>query len=792
MKTNIFISCIICLIALCLSLTACQKKWSETQNGTIMIVNNDGIQTLGYSTTSGIKLIESDGFAFKDLNKNGRLDIYEDWRRPVDERAKDLASKMTVEQIGGLMLYSSHQSIPAMSGVGPATGDVTYNGKPFSESGARSSDPSDQQIKFIKEEHLRHVLITTVDLPEVAAQWNNNIQALVEGLDLGIPVNTSSDPRHETNSSAIYNAGAGGEISMWPGSLGMAATFDPSIVKQFGEIASQEYRALGIATALSPQIDLATEPRWGRVAGTFGEDPQLSADMARAYVDAFQTSEGDKEIKDGWGYNSVNVMAKHWPSGGPTEGGRDPHHVYGKFAVYPGNNFADQIKPFTEGAFKLDGATKSASAVMSFYTISYGVDQKYHENVANSYSKYIIDDLLRDQYGFDGVVCTDWDVSKAETTIDDMRTGKCFGVEHLTEVERHYRIIMSGVDQFGGLDDAGPVIEAYKKGVEEIGEAAIRVRFEQSAVRLLKNIFRVGLFENPYLDTEDSKKVVGNAEFMAAGYEAQLKSIIMLKNQNNVLPLKKETKVYVPKKARQGPGGFGGFGGFGGPGGTGGPGGAEAKPDYPVSIDLLNKYFTVTDNPDEADCAIVFISGPSGGSGYSTEDVKNGGTGYVPISLQYNEYTAVYARDPSIAGGDPLENFTNRTFKGKTVTASNSSELDLALNTRKLMKGKPVIVSVALSTPMVFAEFEKDVDAIVASYGVQDQALLDIISGNSEPSGLLPMQMPADMKTVEEQFEDVPHDMRCHVDSVGNTYDFGFGMNWKGVINDERTAKYKG
>ena len=791
MKSKIFISCLICLIVGFLSLTGCQKKWSETENGTIRKVINEGGQTLGYSTTSGIKLITSDGYAFKDLNKNNRLDIYEDWRRTTDERAKDLASKMTVEQIAGLMLYSSHQSIPSISGVGPATGTVTYNGKAFSESGAKASDLSDNQVKFLKEQHLRHVLITTVESPEAAAQWNNNMQALVEGLDLGIPVNTSSDPRHETSSSAIYNAGSGGKISMWPGSLGMAATFDPAIVKKFGEIASQEYRALGIATALSPQIDLATEPRWGRVAGTFGEDPKLSSDMAKAYIDGFQTSEGDKEIQDGWGYKSINAMAKHWPSGGPTEGGRDPHHVYGKFAVYPGNDFAEQIKPFTEGAFNLDGKTKSASAVMSFYTISYGIDQKYHENVANSYSKYIIDDLLREQYGFDGVVCTDWDVSKAETAVDDMRTGKCFGVENLNEVERHYRIIMSGVDQFGGVDDAGPVIEAYKKGAAEKGEAFIRARFELSAVRLLKNIFRVGLFENPYLDPENSKKVVGNAEFMAAGYDAQRKSVIMLKNQGSVLPLKKETRVYIPKKIKQSPGGFGGFGGFGGSGGAGGPGVAEAKPDYPVSIDLLSKYFTVTDNPDEADCAIVFISGPSGGSGYSTEDVKKGGTGYVPISLQYKKYTAEYARDPSIAGGDPLENFTNRTFKGKTVTSSNSSELDLVLNTRKLMKGKPVIVSVALTTPMVFSEFEKDVNAIIAGYGVQDQALLDILSGAAEPSGLLPMQMPLDMKTVEEQYEDVPHDMKCHVDSAGNAYDFGFGMNWSGVISDARTTKYK-
>ncbi len=176
---------------------------------------------------------------------------------PVDDRAKDLASQLSIEQIAGLMLYSRHQRIPSGS-TGFMAG--TYNGKPFEESGAQPSDLSDQQKKFLTEDNLRHVLITMVESPEIAARWNNNAQAFVEGLGLGIPVNTSSDPRHGTIANAEFNAGAGGKISMWPSSIGMAATFDPELVKSFGQIAAQEYRALGISTALSPQIDIATEP----------------------------------------------------------------------------------------------------------------------------------------------------------------------------------------------------------------------------------------------------------------------------------------------------------------------------------------------------------------------------------------------------------------------------------------------------------------------------------------------------------------------------------------------------
>jgi beta-glucosidase len=761
------------LAAGCLFLAGCQKNWSETTSGPVKIVTNSGGQTLGYSTASGVRLVFNKGFAFKDLNRNGKLDPYEDWRLAADDRAKDLASKMSIEQIAGLMLYSAHQAIPAAGGRFAST----YNGKPFVESGAKASDLTDAQKKFLTEDNLRHILITTVESPEVAAQWNNNVQALCEGLGLGIPANNSSDPRHRTVADAEYNAGSGGTISMWPGSLGMAATFDPALVRRFGEIAAREYRALGITTALSPQIDLATEPRWGRVSGTFGESPRLSADMARAYVDGFQTSTGDKAISGGWGYTSVNAMAKHWPGGGPEEGGRDAHYAYGKYAVYPGNNFADHLIPFTEGAFKLGGETKMAAAIMPYYTISYGIDTKNGENVGNSYSRYLIDEVLRGTYSFDGVVCTDWGVTKDETAVNGFGTTP-WGAEKLPVAQRHYKIVMAGVDQFGGNNEAGPVIEAYTMGVREHGEPFMRARMERSAVRLLKNIFRVGLFENPYLDVGETKAIVGNAEFMKEGYSAQLKSIVMLKNQKKILPVQKGKTVYIPK--RQTAAGRDMLGNE-----------TPARLDYPINIGIVKKYLNVTDSPAEADFALVVISSPNSGGGYDAADVQKGGTGYVPISLQYGPYTAEYARDPSIAGGDPLETFTNRTYKNKSVITSNAGDLKMVLDCKKVMKSKPVIVAIHMSNPMVFSEFEKAADAILAAFGVQDQALMDIMTGVAEPSGLLPLQMPANMKTVEEQKEDVPFDMACHVDAEGHGYDFGFGLNWSGVIRNERVQQYR-
>ena len=759
--------------ALLLLMAGCHPRFTIDDHGDHSLVRNEGGQILGYSPGSGVTILTDRRMGFKDLNRNGELDPYEDWRLPATERARDLAGSMTVEQIAGLMLYSGHQSVPA--GGGGFFGG-TYAGQPFDRSGAQAHDLTDQQKDFLTDDYLRHVLVTSVESPATAARWNNNLQRLAEGIGMGIPVNISSDPRHGTVQDAEYNAGAGGEISMWPRTTGLAATFDPELMEYFGRIASRDYRALGIATALSPQIDLATEPRWSRFDGTMGEDPDLAADMARGYVNGFQTSEEEDEIAGGWGYSSVNAMVKHWPGGGPEEGGRDAHFGYGAYAVYPGDNLEDHLKPFTRGAFDLEGPTGQASAVMPYYTISYNLDTVYHENVGNAYSRYIITDLLREQYGYEGVVCSDWGITGDVESVHTFQ-GKCWGVEHLTVAQRHYKAVMAGVDQFGGNNVMAPVLEAYRMGVAEHGEDFMRARFEQSAIRLLMNIFRVGLFENPYLDPAVTAQVVGNPAHMETGYHTQLRSVVMLKNRQETLPVSDRPKVYIPR--RHIPGGRNWFG--------------REVPDRwetPVSPVIAGNYFEVVERAAGADFAIVGIESPSGGSGYDPADREAGYNGYVPITLQYGTYIAEHARETSIAGGSPFEESADRSYRGKTVTARNCSDMELVRNTRREMGERPVIVVIEVSNPMVFSEIEPHADAILVHMGVQDQAILDIISGKAEPSALLPFQMPASMVTVEEQFEDVPHDMQVYTDSEGHAYDFAFGMDWSGVINDERVNKY--
>lgn len=750
-----------------------EQKWKRIEkDGYVLIDNGDG-KTLGLASGSQVPLLTVDGYAFKDFLRTGELVPYEDWRLSGEERARDLAGRLSVEDIAGLMLYSAHQLIPARGPLAAAFGG-SYGGKSYEQSGAKPWDLTDQQKEFIVRDKVRHVLIMKLESTETAVRWNNNLQALAESSGFGIPANNSSDPRHGAGSTAEYMGVTGEPISKWANGIGLSASFDPDSVKEFGEIGAAEYRALGITTALSPQIDLATEPRWMRFADTFGEHTRMTIDMTRAYCEGFQTT---KDSPDGWGRESVNTMVKHFPGGGMGEAGRDAHYAYGKYAVYPGGNFEEHLKPFTEGAFSLPGKTGKASAVMPYYTISQDADRKNGENVGNSYSKYLIGDLLREQLGYDGVVCTDWGITHDMGPKEETFAGKCWGVEELTEAERHFKALEAGVDQFGGNNDAGPVLEAYRMLCEKYGEEAAMARFRRSAYRLLLNIFRTGLFENPYLDLQTSLATVGCPEFVEKGYRSQLRSITMLKNKNHILPLQTGLNLYVPDRFVKSYLDF------------------MSHPTEPMTIVPAGKKklaacFTLVDTPEEADAAVCFVESPIS-VGYDPEDREKGGNGYVPITLQYRPYQAVNAREHSLAGGDPLEKDQDRGYRNKWNTAANEGDLDIVTDTKNRMGNKPVVTVVTLKNPMVMAELEPYTDALLVEYGVTPQAVVDVLTGAFIPEGLLPVQLPVDMDTVERQCEDVAFDMTCYRDSEGNTYDFGFGMNFDGVIRDERTRRYR-
>ncbi|MDE6286622.1 MAG: glycoside hydrolase family 3 protein, partial [Muribaculaceae bacterium] len=481
-------------------LAAIPAAWSrneithEEHDGFTFVKQTEG-PTLGYSPASGVKIIMREGYAFKSYDGRDSLLPYADWRLPAAERAADLASRLSMDEIAGLMLYSPQNHIPNKWD--------TYDGMRFEQTAHNPWDLSDGQLRYLKDENVRHVLVSSVSSPEVAARWNNTVQAYVEGLGHGIPANNSSDPRHSAFHDAEFAPGASGQLSMWSNGLGMAATFDPATVHEFGEIMRAEYRALGIATALSPQADIATDPRWFRFNGTYGNDPHLTADMVREYVDALQSS--PENDRGDWGSGSVNAMVKHWPGGGTGEAGRDAHLGTGKFAVYPGGHYSEHKIPFVKGAFALPGATGRASAVMPYYTISYG---QADEAVGNAFSHDMISRQLRGECGYDGVVCTDWAIT-ADAPVINRNAGKPWGVEKMGVAERHYKALKAGVDQFGGNYEKAPVLEAYEIGCAEIGREAMDERMRESARRLLLNLVRPGLWGVGFVAPAGEARTVG-------------------------------------------------------------------------------------------------------------------------------------------------------------------------------------------------------------------------------------------------------------------------------------------
>ena len=456
--------------------------------------------------------------AFRDLNKNGKIDVYEDAKQPVEARVNDLLKQMTIKEKAGMMFINGAR----------VNADGSIQDKPGN--GPFSFAPN--ALTLVKEDHMNHFNLWAIPSITSLGKWYNAMQQYVQdSTRLGIPITIASDPRNHFNNNIFAMSAA--TFSQWCEPLGLAAIGDDKLTQQFADISRQEYVAVGIREALHPQIDLATEPRWPRISGTFGEDAQLTSRMAKAYIIGYQ---GNK-----LGATSVAAITKHFPGGGPQFEGLDPHFPFQKGQVYPGNNFNYHLIPF-EAAFAAHTA-----AIMPYYGVPM---DSAHEHVGFSYNKAIITGLLRNKYHYDGVVCTDWGLVTDTHMGPVVWPARAWGVEKLSTKERVQRIIESGVDQFGGENVPDLVVQLVKEGT--ISEA----RIDSSVRRLLRQKFELGLFDNPFVDEAKATQVVGNAEFVKAGEASQRRAITLLKNDNKALPIKQGAlKIYVknidPKVAAQ-------------------------------------------------------------------------------------------------------------------------------------------------------------------------------------------------------------------------------------------------
>ena len=442
-----------------------------------------------------VKVLDIDGISFRDLNKNNKLDRYEDYRLDTAQRVEDLISQMTLEEKVGTLFHPP----------------VTINPDWMFRLYSLFVDGGKLTESEIINQHINHFNLYGNPKPERLAKRLNSLQKIASRSRLGIPVTISSDPIHEVpNGGGVASFSLDG-FSKWPSQLGLAASQDPSLVKQFAEIAREEYLAVGIRTALHPMADLATEPRWARNFGTFGSDNVLSSKLTMAYMDGFQGETIDSQ--------SVMTMVKHFPGGGPQENGLDPHLFSGRNQIYPGNMFDYHVKPF------IDAINNNLAVIMPYYGIT--VNQT-SENVAIGFNKDLLTTLLRDELGYKGVICSDWGIIN----------GRHWGVGDLSIEERYIKAIDAGIDQFGGEKDTEVVIELVKKGLMPLS------RIDASVKRILKNKFDLGLFDNPYVEVDQVKSRVNTERNIKLGKEAQKQSMVLLKN-DSTLPLEKNINIFV-------------------------------------------------------------------------------------------------------------------------------------------------------------------------------------------------------------------------------------------------------
>ena len=442
-----------------------------------------------------VKILKIDGEIFRDLNKNNSLDIYEDHRLDSKLRSDDLLNKMTIEEKVGQMFH------PPFT-LKPDIWMLIY------EIAIRGNKSTEAQILF---DNISHFNLYGNPSPAELANKINHFQEIASRSRLGVPITISSDPIHEVPKGGGVASFSVDGFSKWPSQLGFAATNDSLIIENFAQIVKEEYLAVGIRTALHPMSDLATDPRWARNFGTFGSNALLSSDMTIAYMNGFQGNTISSE--------SVLTMVKHFPGGGPQQNGLDPHLYSGRNQTYPGNNFDYHLIPFK------DAINNNLKVIMPYYGIPIG---QTNEDVAMAYNEYILTDLLREELGFSGVICSDWGII----------TGRHWGVDELSIADRYEKSINAGIDQYGGETETSYLIKLIKENIISEG------RINESVKRILVNKFELGLFDDPYVDENKINDRVNTKKNIEAGLEAQRKSIVLLEN-NGALPLKKGMKIFV-------------------------------------------------------------------------------------------------------------------------------------------------------------------------------------------------------------------------------------------------------
>jgi beta-glucosidase len=720
--------------------------------------------------------ISVDGKQFKDLNANGKLDTYEDWRLSVDERINDLVSQMTAEEKVGMMMINDNNA--GCAGAVTATATDYINTQKMTRfilrsTAAATGDACDGSVTPGRGGYK----VT----PQQLAAYTNALQQMAEGTRLGIPLVFKDNARNHVETDPRQGIGAGaGAFSQFPKEAGLAAaalgeqflkegkatTGDMAVIKTFIEVMAQEYNAVGFRAAYTYMADLLTEPRWYRAHEVFTEDADLNANIMKSLVQGLQGS----TLKDGTSVNTKTAIAltmKHFPGGGPQELGMDPHYSFGKYQQYSGN-FAYHLKPF------IAAIDAGVSSIMPYYGVPMSgrdasstpqaltYDGVTYPLTGFAFSKSIVTDLLKTKLAFKGYVNSDTGI------INTM----AWGLEDKTVPERVAAAINGGTDTLSGF--------ATNKTIKDLLDAKLisEERVNQAARSLLKEQFQLGLFENPYVDDSKAVATIGQDANRAKGLEMQKKSVVLLKNDvlasgATVLPLKDGAKVY-----------------------TIGFGKADVE-KYGYSVTDGNYTTGARPSAAGADYAVVRVLVKDVAMPYHSTSLTSGDN---PLYINPLTSKTWGSEDPcrmfpatntKCSDGDffgPLTVFGGAlpweigdiSFTGMATAKSRSMYPTLAdIKTIMTEIGDPkkVILSIYFRAPYVMDDASglKNAGAILATFGVTDVAMMDVLSGKFKPQGKMPFALPKTLKAVQEQKSDLPG---FDETSDGALYKFGYGLTY--------------
>lgn len=678
-------------------------------------------------------IIEIDGLKFKDLDGTGKLKPYEDWRLSPQERAKDLVSRMTNEEKAGLMFIND---LPM--------GISTPEGKPTSHNGALNEQHEEVIMRGrpgmrkpttyqLVTKHMRHIIVRENAKPSEFVKWVNAMQEVCEGTRLGIPCIVASNSKNESSDICYDASQENNRFTTFPGTLGLAASRNMEMIEKFSKIVHDEFYASNIRKGYMYMADCATDPRWFRTFGTFGEHPDLISDIMPRVIKGIQGEELDE--------NGVAVTTKHFPGGGARENGFDPHYAEGKYNCY---NTPGSMDKYHLPAFKAS-IEAGTSSIMPYYAIpsnkksnfpQNGVEQ-FDEEIAFAYNDQFINGFLRGELGFDGIVNSDTGVMGA----------MAWGAEMYSKSGRAARVLHAGTDMVSGEDDPAPFLEAVTKGYID------QETFDNAAARLLTELFRLGLFENPYADEDTADAVVNTEETKAVAYRAHQESIVVLKNQDAVLPLAPEKlegkRVYIEMLMRTDYS-EAELQAMAISGSASNP--KETVAAFARTVKNDNPDITFVDDYKEADVAILFLK-PVSGSYFEATD------GYLELNIQ----------------------------KSTGVDVEHIREIREAVD--------KVIMHVNLNLPYLLANVEPLADGLTVGFDTFSKAALDVIKGNVQPVGKLPITLPGsdaalavDENGICASPNDVPgYDKAKYMengltyaykDAAGNEYIYGFGLTY--------------